>query len=128
SIEDARAKNARVFVDFTGKTCTNCKLNERNVFPKPEVADLLKKYRLVQMYTDTVPEGFYEIAPGIERQNADGRLNLNFEDKAFGELQLPLYVILKPEPNGKITVVGIYDEGKINNEPAFIEFLKSGLK
>ena len=51
-----------------------------------------------------------------------------FENKAFGTEQLPLYVILKPEANGKVTVVGIYDEGKINNEPAFIEFLKSGLK
>jgi thiol:disulfide interchange protein DsbD len=128
SLDDARAKGGRVFVDFTGVTCTNCKLNERDVFTKPEVIELFKQYTLVQMYTDTVPEVFYENPPGIRRQNADASLNLEFEEKAFGEQQLPLYVILKPEPSGKTTVVGVYDEGKINKEAAFIQFLKDGLK
>jgi thiol:disulfide interchange protein len=128
TLDDARAKGKRVFVDFTGVTCTNCKLNEQNVFPKPEVKELFKQYSLVQMYTDTIPEIFYESAPGISRQNADARVNLKFELDAFGEEQLPLYVILKPEPNGKATVLGVYNEGKINNEAAFIEFLKKGLK
>src|SRR5205807_779093 len=26
----------RIFLDFTGKTCTNCNINEHNVFAKPE--------------------------------------------------------------------------------------------
>lgn len=128
TLEDARAKGGRVFVDFTGVTCTNCKLNERSVFTKPEVKELLKRYSLVQMYTDTIPEGFYESDPGLSRRDADAAANLDFEKKGFGEEQLPLYVILRPEPTGKTTVLGVYDEGKINNEPAFIEFLKSGLK
>jgi thiol:disulfide interchange protein DsbD len=128
TLDDSRAKGGRVFVDFTGVTCTNCKLNEREVFTKPEVIELFKQYALVQMYTDTVPEVFYERAPGLTRQNNDARLNLEFEEKAFGEQQLPLYVILKPEPGGKTRVVGVYHEGKINNEAAFVEFLKNGLK
>jgi len=128
TLDDARAKGGRVFVDFTGVTCTNCKLNERDVFTKPEVKELFKKYGLVQMYTDTVPEYFYEIAPGIDRQDADAAFNLKFEKQAFGEEQLPLYVILRPEPTGKTSVVGVYREGKINNEAGFIEFLKNGLK
>jgi thiol:disulfide interchange protein DsbD len=117
-----------VFVDFTGVTCTNCKLNEREVFTKQAVKDLFKQYTLVQMYTDTIPDVFYDSAPGLERREADAMANLEFEKKAFGEEQLPLYVILKPEPGGKTTVIGIYGEGKINNEAAFIEFLKNGLK
>jgi thiol:disulfide interchange protein DsbD len=128
TLKDAQAKNRRVFVDFTGVTCTNCKLNEKNVFVKPEVQELFKQYSLVQMYTDTIPAVFYDADPGTERRNLDADANQEFENKAFGTEQLPLYVILKPEPNGKITVVGVYDEGKINNEPAFIEFLKKGLK
>jgi thiol:disulfide interchange protein len=128
ALDDARAKNGRVFVDFTGVTCTNCKLNEHNVFPKTEVRDLFKKYSLVQMYTDTVPDVFYETDPGLKRRDEHAELNQEFEKTAFGLEQLPVYVILKPEPNGKTTVVGIYKEGKINNEPAFIEFLKNGLK
>jgi thiol:disulfide interchange protein DsbD len=128
ALDDARAKNGRVFIDFTGITCTNCKLNERNVFTQPEVKDLLKQYTLVQLYTDTVPEGFYDSAPGLERQDADAAVNFRFEKKAFGEEQLPLYVILKPEPSRKVTVIGVYREGQIKNVPAFVEFLKNGLK
>jgi thiol:disulfide interchange protein DsbD len=128
TLDDARAKNGRVFVDFTGVTCTNCKLNEKDVFTRPEVKELFKQYSLVQMYTDTIPEGFYESDPGLDRRDADAEANLQFEKKAFGEEQLPLYVILKPEPNRKVTVVGVYREGKINNVPGFVEFLKSGLK
>lgn len=128
ALDNARARNGRVFVDFTGKTCSNCKLNEREVFPKPEVRDLFKQYTLVQLYTDEVPPTFYESDPGLTRREADATANFEFEKKAFGQEQLPLYVILKPEPNGKTTVVGVYDEGKINNEGKFVEFLKNGLK
>jgi thiol:disulfide interchange protein len=128
TLDDARAKGGRVFVDFTGKTCSNCKLNEKNVFPVPDVKDQLKKYLLVQMYTDEVPDVFYDSDPGLVRRDADGLLNLKFEKDAFGEQQLPLYVILKPEPTGKTTVVGVYREGKINDVPGFVRFLKDGLK
>jgi thiol:disulfide interchange protein DsbD len=128
TLDDARAKNGRVFVDFTGVTCTNCKLNEKNVFVKPEVQELFGKYSLVQMYTDTIPEVFYKANPGLTRRNLDADANQEFELSVFGTEQLPLYVILKPEPNGKTTVVGVYREGKINDEPAFVEFLKNGLK
>jgi len=128
ALDDARAKGGRVFVDFTGVTCSNCKLNEREVFTKPEVKEQFKQYTLVQLYTDTIPDVFYDSAPGIDRQKADASVNFNFEKNSFGEEQLPLYVILKPEPTGKTTVVGVYEEGKINNEAKFIEFLKNGLK
>ena len=84
SIEDARASGGRVFIDFTGVTCTNCKLNERDVFTKTEVKDLFKKFNLVQLYTDTVPEVFYDSSPGINRQNADASVNLEFQKQAFG--------------------------------------------
>jgi len=128
ALDDARARNGRVFIDFTGVTCTNCKLNEKEVFTKPEVKELLKQFTLVQLYTDTVPEGFYESAPGDTRQDLDAAINLKFEKQAFGEEQLPLYVILKPEAGRKVTVLGVYREGKINNVPGFVEFLKNGLK
>jgi thiol:disulfide interchange protein DsbD len=128
AVETARAKNGRVFIDFTGVTCTNCRLNENNVFIKPEVQALFKQYQLVKMYTDTIPPEFYETDPGLDGRTADAEANLRIEKAGFGLEQLPVYVVLKPEANGKITVVGVYDEGKINNEPAFIEFLKSGLR
>src|SRR5262249_11973033 len=45
-----------IFIDFTGETCTNCKINERSVFPKPEIQKLFQQYTLVKMYTDKVPD------------------------------------------------------------------------
>ena len=57
-------------------------------------------------------------------------VNLDFQKKVFDSEQLPLYVILDPAPGGddsKIAVVGIYSEGKINDDAAFAQFLKEPL-
>jgi len=124
-------KPQRVFVDFTGETCTNCKINEKSVFIKPEIRSLFQKYQLVQMYTDKVPDKFYppdirsRFGSDTARQRADAAANLAFQRAAFGTEQLPLYVILEPQPNGTILVAAQYDEGKINNEAAFAQFLKT---
>jgi thiol:disulfide interchange protein DsbD len=50
-------------------------------------------------------------------------VNLVFQRKFFSE-QLPLYVVLEPQLDGRIRIVGVYDEGRINNEVLFAEFLK----
>ena len=116
-----------IFVDFTGKTCSNCKLNELQVFPRPEVAALLKQFAAVQLYTDEVPGAFYGTAPSLADRNAEAAANFAFQDRLFGTSQLPLYVILVPNADGSVTVRGVYAEGKINDVPGFVEFLKSGL-
>lgn len=128
SLIAAQENNELVFVDFTGVTCTNCRLNEKSVFPKPEVRNLLKRYRLVQLYTDTVPESIYESAPALDKREDDASVNLRFQRDYFRDERLPLYALLKPEAGGKANVVAVYFESKINNEAAFIEFLKNGLK
>jgi thiol:disulfide interchange protein DsbD len=122
-----------IFVDVTGKSCTNCKFNEHSVFSKEEFTDLLGKYKLVQLYTDEIPDDFY--APAIrsqlredgQRQSTDARLNLKFQADAFNNTQLPLYVILEPLADGKVQVVKSYREGKINDEKGFAQFLKDPL-
>jgi len=132
AIEKAREEGATgipkyVFVDFTGVTCSNCKANEREVFPKPQVAKLMKKYSLVQLYTDDVPAEFYSGSPDQRDLKEEGEANGLFQDKAFGTSQLPLYVILQPTPTGA-KVVGVYSEGKINNVEAFTQFLEAPFK
>jgi thiol:disulfide interchange protein len=121
-----KGKNGLVFVDFTGVTCSNCKANERGVFTRPEVKELLKQYQLVQMYTDDVPEVFYKNPPSLDQRREEGSANLEFQDKAFGTQQLPLYVILQRTTTGT-KLVGTYSEGKINKVNEFIEFLKAPL-
>jgi hypothetical protein len=109
----------------------NCAYNERSVFSKPEFQELFKAYKLVQLYTDQVPDRYY--APALRekfggdtrRQDADGAANADFQKAAFGDAKLPLYVILEPQADGKVKIVDVYDEGKINDEQAFAEFLKN---
>ncbi len=117
-----------VFVDFTGVTCTNCKYNEENVFTRPEVRELLRRYTLVQMYTDDVPVEFYTAPPERLDRKLEGAANLDFQKAVFGTEQLPLYAILEPQAGGAVKVVGVYDEGKINDVPRFVEFLRKPLE
>src|SRR5262249_41814115 len=130
---DARTNKRLVFLDFTGETCTNCKLNEANVFPKSEIKKLLRQYSLVQLFTDKVPDKYYSAAEQAEfgssttRQRADAADNLRFQRQRFDTEKLPLYVILKPLADGKFQVVDRYDEGKINDEGAFARFLSQPL-
>ena len=130
---DKRTKGATterplIFVDFTGVTCTNCKLNEKDVFPQPAVRKLMSQYTLVSLYTDEVPAAFY--SGPVERlaRKYEASANLAFQQALFGTQQLPLYVILEPQVSGAVRVVGVYDEGKINDVAAFTAFLAGPLK
>jgi thiol:disulfide interchange protein len=127
SERDKTGQPQYVFVDFTGVTCTNCKYNERTVFTRPEVRELFRPYKLVQMYTDEVPAEFYAQKPGDGQREAEAAVNLAFQKRLFGTEQLPLYVILEPRPDGKVAVVDVYQEGKINKVERFVEFLKKPL-
>ncbi len=124
-VEEVRPR--RIFVDFTGLNCTNCRINEKSVFSKRYVREIMDKYLIVKLYADAVP--FQYFAPEVranltvDRQKAYARANLEFEKKIFNNEQLPLYAILEPQADGKIKVLAAYDEGRINNETAFTEFL-----
>lgn len=100
ALEASKKDGKPVFVDFTGVTCTNCKWNESNVFPLPQVRQGFEKYHLVQLFTDRVPakyfpEGALSQKPGLDTETADE--NRAFQSKAFQTAQLPLYAILKPK-------------------------------
>ncbi len=42
--KDAAEHGKLIFIDFTGQNCPNCRYNEKNVFPLPDVQQELKKY------------------------------------------------------------------------------------
>ncbi len=147
-LAEAKETGKNVFVDFTGVTCTNCKINERSVFPKPAVRNLFEKYVLVQLYTDRIPETFYSAGdqPGnASNSGVDAQKNLAFQREVFNTEQLPLYVVLRPVPapgaegagafqgaewlpERGFQEIGRYFEGKINDEAAFIAFLEKFAK
>ncbi|MCI0682264.1 MAG: hypothetical protein L0Y71_09180 [Gemmataceae bacterium] len=120
-----------LFVDFTGVTCTNCSINERDVFTKPEIKKLFEPYLMVKLYSDTVPREYYtaslqsELGKTSARQEADAFTNLRFQRKVFNTEQLPLYALLEPQVDGSIQVLSVYPEGRINNIAAFADFLRN---
>jgi hypothetical protein len=105
----------------------NCATNENSVFSRADIKGLFQQYELVQLFTDVVPAKYFgpgqlEKDPG--RAKAYGGINMEFQEKAFGDVQLPLYVILEPMPDGKLKMVAKYHEGLINDVTAFARFLK----
>jgi thiol:disulfide interchange protein DsbD len=121
-------KPVPVFVDFTGVTCTNCSYNEESVFPLPAVKEELERFERVRLYTDWVPADAFTADPGDRARRAEGRANGDFQVRAFGTAQLPLYAVLLPQVSGtKVKVLGVYDEGKINDPDRFAAFLKEAL-
>jgi thiol:disulfide interchange protein DsbD len=86
-----------IFIDFTGVTCVNCKLNEKNVFPIPGVKSLLLRYHLVQLYTDRVIDQFVPAGTPYGEKLRLAESNAQFRDSVFGVNQLPLYAIVRPK-------------------------------
>ena len=108
ALTKAKAENKRVFVDFTGYTCTNCRWMEANVFPKREVEAEMSKMVLVRLYTDGEGE-IYE-------------KHQQMEQNMFGTVALPYYAIIDSSGKAIATFPGL-----TRNVPEFVEFLKRGL-
>ncbi|OGU18010.1 MAG: hypothetical protein A2X61_14890 [Ignavibacteria bacterium GWB2_35_12] len=104
----AKAENKPIFIDFTGRTCTNCKKMEKNMFPKQNINSLLSKMVKVKLLTDVNEEPYIS--------------NKNFQLEKFNSVALPLYVILTPD--GKV----ISTETYTRDEKKFIAFLNKAFK
>jgi thiol:disulfide interchange protein DsbD len=107
ALAKAKAENKRVFVDFTGYTCTNCRWMEANIFTRPEVEAELKKFVLVSLYTDGEGEIY-------ERQQ-------RMEQERFGTVALPFYAILDANDTARATFPGL-----TRNAAEFVDFLRKG--
>jgi thiol:disulfide interchange protein len=105
ALAKAKAENKRVFVDFTGYTCTNCRWMEANVFPKREVEAEMSKFVLLRLYTDGDGEVY-------EKQQ-------QFQEQIFKTVALPYYAII--DAGGK--TVSTFP-GLTRNVPEFVDFLR----
>jgi thiol:disulfide interchange protein DsbD len=107
ALQQAKAENKHVFIDFTGYTCTNCRWMEANMFTQPAVKAEMEKFVLVSLYTD----GDGEI---YARQQ-------QMEQEMFGTVALPFYAIV--DANGKAVATF---PGLTRSADEFIGFLKQG--
>ena len=128
TIEASRKSGRPIFLDFTGVTCTNCKINERDIFPQAAIREEFQKFEKIKLYTDEVPAAFYVTDPGKKARDAEGEANRDFQSGVFKDIALPLYAVLLPQADGKVKVLGVYDEGKINDPAKFAAFLKDALE
>lgn len=133
ALAEAQAKGRLVFVDFTGKDCVNCRVNEKAVFTRPDVKALLGRYMLLRLYTDVVPDAEYPPAESAlfhgstTRQEADAAANQKFMAERFGTAELPLYAVLRPLPGGTFAEVARYTKGRIADVTEFERFLSNPL-
>ncbi len=105
ALDKAKAENKRVFIDFTGYTCTNCRWMEANVFTKKEVESEMAKFVLSKLYTDGEGEVY-------ERQQ-------QLEQDLLGTVALPYYAVVSPD--GKLVASF---PGLTRNTIEFVDFLK----
>ena len=104
----AREGDGRVFIDFTGYTCTNCRWMESNMFTIPEVAEQLERFVLARLYTDGEGEVYED--------------QMDYQKEQFGTIALPLYAVLDGEGNTISTFLGL-----TRDREEFLEFLKAAL-
>ena len=94
-----------VFVVFDAQTDTNARHNEITVFARQDVRRLLKRYVLVKLYLDRVPDAFYRQTPTEKQGLEDAEANRNFENATFFTEVTPFYVILAPADSGRFEVI-----------------------
>jgi thiol:disulfide interchange protein len=104
-LRQAKLQNKKIFVDFTGYTCTNCRWMEANMFPLPNVKAEMDKFILVRLYTDD----------GSESNEKYQR----FEQETFGTVALPYYAIFDADGKPTATFPGL-----TRSSDEFIGFLK----
>jgi thiol:disulfide interchange protein DsbD len=118
ALEQAKASNRPVLIDFTGVNCANCRLMEKRVLPMDPVVSQLEKFVTVQLYTDRVP--ISSIAP--EEKEALAEVNRELEVDLTNQQVMPLYVILSPD--GKLVAM----EGGYIDPGPFAAFLEESHK
>jgi thiol:disulfide interchange protein DsbD len=82
ALKAARETGKPIFVDFTGYTCTNCRWMEKHMFTRSDVAELMKRYVLVRLYTDG--------------RDSVHRVNRKMQIDRFKTIALPYYAVISP--------------------------------
>ncbi len=119
-----------IFIDFTGVTCTNCRYNEQNVFPKSEVVSQLKNYVRVRLFVDSVPNPKLTWTEAREQ----AARNETWRNTVARSPANPTYLIFQPDPKEPFTKDGVIKgvavsttDGAIYDIAEFVDFLKKPL-
>ena len=117
-----------VFIDFTGRFCSNCKKMEAVVWSDPVVQSMLRNdFILISLYTDVnkrLPEEEWYVSEidGKEKKTI-GQQNVDYEISMFKTNTVPLYVIMDSKGN-----VVNQPRGTDLNIASYTAWMKEGLK
>ncbi len=96
ALDQARREGKLVLVNFTGYACTNCHWMKANMFTRPEIAAALKRFVLVELYTDGT--------------DAESEANQKVELAKFQTVAIPYYAIVDADERVLATFPGSTSE------------------
>lgn len=102
----AIAEGKPVFINFTGKTCTNCRVMEYQKFPTDGYRKELEKFALAELYTD--------------RETPEDNANADYREELTKSSTNPTYAIIKPDG----TLVSVY-QGLAKSDEDFIQWMQT---
>jgi thiol:disulfide interchange protein DsbD len=118
-----RRTGRRVFLNFTGIYCSNCRTMEKSVFPREEVRGELAEMVLVELWTD-IPSDEAGRKFGVHTTAEQSRKYRDLRSAAppdgFGTAANPWYVIVAPD--GRRLARSGYEA----DVSAFVRFLRTG--
>jgi thiol:disulfide interchange protein DsbD len=130
ALQIAKQQNKPILIDFTGWACVNCRKMEENVWPVPEVKEMIEKnFILVSLYVDDRKkldgqEQFIYTFPDSSKKSIQtiGDKYATFQNINFTSVSQPLYAVISPEENLLTRPVGYTPDDK-----EYVEWLQCGL-
>lgn len=130
ALQLAKAEHKPILIDFTGWACVNCRKMEENVWPKPEVKDLIQKnFILVSLYVDDkkpLPEDqqfLFTTSDGSKKKIVTvGDKFATLQSENFKNASQPLYAVISPDEK-----LMTYPVGYTPNVKEYQQWLQCGL-
>ncbi|MBR1785060.1 MAG: thioredoxin family protein [Bacteroidales bacterium] len=124
----AREHAKPIFIDFTGKTCSNCREMEHYVWTNPDVKRLLtEEFVICSLFADEntieLPESEWVTDDKGHVLKTLGRRNLNYQKTAFNMNAQPYYVIVNAD--GKVLTAENYKYDR--DVKKFVAWLNEGI-
>lgn len=124
----AKEHNMPIFIDFTGKTCANCREMEHYVWSDENVMALLSsKFIMCALYADEntieLPEEEWVVDERGKQLKTLGKCNLYYQKSMFNMNAQPYYVIIDAE--GNVLTKENYKYDRDVNK--FMDYLNEGL-
>lgn len=124
----ARQQGKPVFIDFTGKTCANCREMEHYVWTDPEVKRLLnEEFVMCSLFADEntieLPEEEWVTDEKGRTLKTLGRKNLNYQKTEYNMNAQPYYVIV--DADGRVLTAENYKYDR--DVQKFVRWLNEGI-